>query len=113
MHSPSCLVAKKNNFMDSCNSISFRSTGKSILLDEKEEERLRSEMEEKIRQYREFRESVLQQREADRIGRNLEKEQQLQEYEDMQVRIIYLQSQNHSCTNIIDQMNRPVVHRNI
>ena len=99
--------------MDSCNSISFRSTGKSILLDEKEEERLRSEMEEKIRQYREFRESVLQQREADRIGRNLEKEQQLQEYEDMQVRIIYLQSQNHSCTNIIDQMNRPVVHRNI
>ncbi len=42
-------------------------------------------MEEKIRAYRAFRERVLEDREADRIARNLEKEKQLQEYEDMQV----------------------------
>ena len=50
------------------------------------EERLRLEMIEKIRKYKEFRENVLEAREADRIARNLEKEKQLQEYEDMQVR---------------------------
>ncbi len=42
-------------------------------------------MEEKVRAYREFRERVLEDREEDRIARNLEKEKQLQEYEDMQV----------------------------
>ena len=42
-------------------------------------------MKERIQKYKEFRENVLEGREADRIARNLEKEKQLQEYEDMQV----------------------------
>ena len=66
-----------------------RSTGKYILLDDAEEEKLRLEMEEKIRQYKAFREAVLQDRENDRIARNLEKEKQLQEYEEMQVNDLF------------------------
>ena len=43
------------------------------------------ELQERIQKYRELRESVLKDREEDRIARNLEKEKQLQEYEEMQV----------------------------
>merc|ERR1712141_90204 len=65
----------------------IRSTGNLTLLDDKEEERLRTEMKERIQKYKEFRESVLEAREADRIARNLEKEKQLKEYEDMQAKL--------------------------
>ena len=57
-----------------------------MLLDNREEERLRTEMAEKILRYKEVRANILEEREADRIARNLEKEKQLLEYEDMQVR---------------------------
>ncbi|XP_065057122.1 androglobin-like isoform X2 [Rhopilema esculentum] len=65
----------------------IRSTGKKLLLDEKEEERLEMELQERIQKYRELRESVLKDREEDRIARNLEKEKQLQEYEEMQAKL--------------------------
>ena len=57
-----------------------------MLLDNREEERLRTQVAEKILRYKEVRANVLEGREADRIARNLEKEKQLLEYEDMQVR---------------------------
>ena len=63
----------------------FRSSGKCILLDSAEEERIQLEREVKLREYKMKREKVLQDREEDRIQRNLEKEKQLQEYEEMQV----------------------------
>eukprot|EP00794_Sanderia_malayensis_P000438 gene438-1079_t len=74
----------------------IRSTGQYILLDDTEEQKLQEKTEEKLQAYRYFRERVLHDREADRVARNMEKEKQLQEYEEMQAKLDECRQQIHA-----------------
>ena len=55
------------------------------MLDSTKEEEVRSKLEERFQKYYEFREMVLSLREEDRVARNVAKEKQIQQYEEMQV----------------------------
>ena len=54
-------------------------------MDTNKEEELRLELEKRFQEYHEIREMVLNLREEDRMERNNAKEQQIQQYEQMQV----------------------------
>lgn len=64
---------------------SSRSSGKKIILNDKEEENLRLMREKDFQEFHELRDLMLSLRETDRIARNKEKEKQLAEYEQLQV----------------------------
>lgn len=59
-----------------------------MLLDEEEEERRRLSRQEVFRNFKAKREEVEKRREQDRLERNMAKEKQLQEAEEMQVRTL-------------------------
>jgi len=65
----------------------IRSTGKRVVLDENEEERIRCSRELKFNQFHNARELILSMRENDRLYRNIEKEEQLKKYEEMQLKL--------------------------
>ena len=54
-------------------------------MDASKEEEMRVQLEHKFQKYHEFREKVLTLREEDRVARNVAKEKQIEQYEDMQV----------------------------
>lgn len=67
-----------------------------MLLDEEEEERRRLSRQEVFRNFKARREEVEKRREQDRLERNMAKEKQLQEAEEMQVRTL-------DCTQAVAQ----------